>query len=321
MINNWNRFCLFFFLIVNLFIFSINYIFKNKYFFMKHILVVCALSQELNVVKKEIRKYKIPNLKIDFLQTWMWNYNTIFSLTKKLESKKYDFIINVWVSGYFWEKKEDFYQIWNILNIFTEKELIVPTYFKFWQLSTCLSSETGIIWYNKEKEWLIKDEKIYVKKNKMFDIYGNFDYNFFLVDMESFGFEFVMEKYGIPRIILKVPVDKIWFETENFSYKKSLELLKNNINYEKLLFEIKKYLETIEINDIDLEKYFSFFYFSKNQKEKFLFLYRKYKILVWKDFDDFYNLFLEENKEKTNKKQIWKLFLEKLETYLQDKIY
>jgi len=366
---------------------------------MKQILVVCALSQELNIVRKQIKKLDIKALKIDFLQTWMWNYNTIFALTKQLENKKYDFIVNIWVAGYFWEKNEKFYQVWNIKNIFTQKELIVPTYFKFWKLATCVSSDlvvnritgleqdhrirtglqdggriTGLgqdlVWGQKRVQkrsdekirnwdgfddritgfgqdhrirtgtqdggrntgwnnwqlimdnelWLWNKENIILKiKDKKVAVVWNF-LNNFIVDMESFGFEFVCEKYAIPRIILKVPVDKIWEETDNFDYKLALELLEKNIDYEKLLLDIKKYLDKVKSNDLDLSRYFNKLYFSERQKQQFEFLYRKYQILIWEWFDKFYDDFLEENKNKTNKKQIaWK-FLDKLEKYLDTKL-
>jgi len=65
---------------------------------MKNILIVTALSAELNPIKKIIKKTKFKNIKLSFLSVWMWNYNMILNLTRFLEKEeKYDFIINIGV--------------------------------------------------------------------------------------------------------------------------------------------------------------------------------------------------------------------------------
>ncbi len=57
---------------------------------MKKILIVWALSREINIVKEEIKKLELINIKTSFLTTWMGNYNMIINLTRFLEN--HDFL-------------------------------------------------------------------------------------------------------------------------------------------------------------------------------------------------------------------------------------
>ena len=63
---------------------------------MYNILFVSALPGELKIIKEKVKELNLINLKTDFFTTWMWNYETIFSLTKYLENKVYDFVINIY---------------------------------------------------------------------------------------------------------------------------------------------------------------------------------------------------------------------------------
>ncbi len=188
----------------------------NKINFMK-ILIISALSQELKIIKDNIKILKIKDINVQFLCTWMWNYSTIYILTKYLEKNEVDFVVNIWICWYK-SKKNDFIQIWRIFNFTTKKEILVPIFFEFWKIVSILCSETPVF-----------DNKILKEEN--------------YVDMESFWVEFVLDKFKIPRIILKVPVDKIWKETKNFDHNKALKLLEKNISYKKLILEIQKYFD------------------------------------------------------------------------------
>ena len=44
------------------------------------------------------------------------------------------------------------------------------------------------------------------------------------VDMESYAVEKLAEFYKIPRLIIKVPADKVWEETKNFDKKRALKI-------------------------------------------------------------------------------------------------
>lgn len=250
---------------------------------MKKILIVSALSQELNSVKEEIKKLKIPNLKISYFSTWIGNYNMILNLTKFLsENKDFDFIVNIWVCWYASEKK-DFFQVVRIFNISNKKELLVPNILDFWDLESIACSEKII--FNSKEIW-----------NEIF------------CDMESYGFELVCDNFSIPRIILKVPVDKIWEETINFDFEKAKKYLKENINYELLLQKISNYLANKK-EKINFEKYFEIYNFTFSEKIIFQKLFYKFSALTWEDFEKYF----EENKEKQKD-----VFLNDLEKYLKN---
>ena len=283
---------------------------------MYNVLVVCALPKELLIVKRQIKKANIIGINVDFLQTWMWNYNMIFSLTKKLKEKKYDFVVNIGISWlkimvdsennqylkYLKMKKEPFYQVSNIFELETWRELIVPVFFKFWSLSSCISANKPI---------------------KRVDFRFSFlNHQLFLLDMESYGFEFVVDKFVIPRIILKVPVDTFDDELIKFDFQKALKLLEKNINYQYLLQQVKTFLDKFKLNNnLDLEKYFDILPFSQRQKEIFEFLYRKYQFVIWCNFDDFFIKFLKKNKnKKTNKKIVTKKLIEEIKNLINKKI-
>ena len=260
---------------------------------MKKILIVSALSGELNPIKKEIKKTKFNGLNISFLSVWIWNYNMILNLSRYLENNEVDFVINIWVCWYTNEKK-DFIQVWRVKNISNNKELIVPNIIDFWELESIVSSEKVV--YDIEELW--------------WEVY---------VDMESYWFEKVCESFSLARIILKIPVDKVWNETKNFDFKKAEKYLKENINYQKLLEKMQKYLKKNNLEKIDLTKYNNYFSFSFTQKIIFEKLFNKYEVLTWKKFEEYFYKYIRNLKEIKNTKQESKKFLENLENYLEDK--
>lgn len=248
---------------------------------MKKILIVCALSQELNTIKSNIKKINLKNTKISFFTTGMWNYNTILNLSRFLENNDFDFVVNIWVCWYF-EQKLDFFQVVRIFNISNSKELILPPIIEFWELQSILSSEKIV-----------------------FDNKNNFEENF--VDMESYWFEMVCDSFKIPRIILKIPVDKIWEETKKFDFEKAKKYLSENIEYNKLIEKINNYLQKQpDVENFDL--YFSHYNFTFSEKQNFKKLFYRYKSLVWDDFEVY---FMQNN--FVDKKE----FLKSLENFLE----
>lgn len=274
---------------------------------MNKILFVSALSAELKIVKQEIKKLNISkkDLEISFFVTWMWNYKTILNLTEFLSKNNFDFIINIWVCGYIYNFEnseiDDFIQVWRVKNLSNDKELIIPNILDFWKIESIFSSEK-----------IVYDDSILLPLLTREEARG-------WVDMESYWFELVCEKFEIPRIILKIPVDKIWEETKNFDFEKAKKKLAENINYEKLIFEIKKYLDKNNIEEKNIEKYFNRFNFSETQKIIFEKLFNKYNILVWDDFYNYFNDYLLKFKDKKIVKNDIKKFLIDLEKFLEDK--
>jgi len=82
-----------------------------------------------------------------------------------------------------------------------------------------------------------------------------------------------MEKYNLPRLILKVPVDKSESELKNIDFDLAAKKLEN-IDYKVLLLEIQKFLNKFNQKD-SLEKYM-FLPFSVSEIEIFRFLAKKY---------------------------------------------
>ncbi len=286
---------------------------------MYRILLVAATQWELGVIKKEFKKNQsdYKNIQIDFLLSWIWNYNTIYSLQKQLSEKTYDFVLNIWVCWYSrlypnggdWMnshtsiklevlihpspplKKEGIaqcIQVARVKNMANHKELLVPIFLKFAQLESIISSETPV--YNSE---LISP--LLTREG----VRG-------WVDMESYWVEYVCDKFQTPRVMLKVPVDEIWEETRNFDIQKAKKLLVENIDYQKLLQQISHYLEQDKINsknnllhkyDLELIKKIQLYYkMTVTEKIQFKKLYSKYKVLIEQEWWEKFEEFFEKNK-------------------------
>lgn len=235
------------------------------------ILVAIAHSNEQKIIKSNISKLNLhSNIKIDYILLWIGNNETIFNLTKKLENSSYDFVINIWIC---WYKNSNNWviQIGNINNYSTKKELISPISIIFSEIKTILCSD------------------IYIK-----DIQDKEEFEFF--DMESYGFEYVMVKYDIPRIILKMPADKIW-EKLNWKDIKILCEKLNDINYSELFEKIITYLNSIPSRE-------DFFYLKNNyhftfqEFEILKFQIAKYEALSNNNFKNFFNKNITLKKEK-----------------------
>ena len=174
------------------------------------ILVVVAMPNEMKSIKEWIKSANLKSkLDIDFLCCGIWNYETISSLENYLtKNSEPIFIWNIWICGY-WnpnnKKESDPIQVSNIINIHTEKESIIPPFLQIAPMRTCFSGESVV--YRKpefSKEiWTIDDEMYF--------------------DMESRWIEFIASKYKLPRLILKIPFDFVWKETEDFKKEKSFK--------------------------------------------------------------------------------------------------
>jgi len=62
------------------------------------------------------------------------------------------------------------------------------------------------------------------------------------VDMESYGIELVAQQFQYPRLILKVPVDRVGEETKHFDREEALRLLAEGVDYRKLMEGVLEYL-------------------------------------------------------------------------------
>ncbi|NDK07989.1 hypothetical protein EOM39_01940 [Candidatus Gracilibacteria bacterium] len=242
---------------------------------MYSLLFTSALPGEIKVVKSMLKTLD-NKIKIEFLSTGIGSYKTILNLAKYLSENKYDFLVNIGICGYL--KEKSLFQVARISNIHNGKELLIPIPFKFLSLDSIACSENIV----------------YDKKNLQDENY---------VDMESYGFELVCDDFKIPRIILKVPYDEIGStETKEFDKDKLDKLLKQ-IDYNKLIEEIVKFLEKHKKDKIDFSKYFEHYKLTFSEKLIFEKMYYKYVSLVGENFDKFF----EENKTLSKKE-----FLEEL---------
>lgn len=235
-----------------------------------NILIVCALERELRIAKTYYKNHKPENIQADFLCTGIWNIHTTLTLTQKLTEKKYDFLINYWVCGYK-DTKQDIIQVLRSVYAPTGKEILSPLFFEFAPPISIYCSETPV--YDATLIW----EENYV-------------------DMESFAIEKVCEHFRVPRIILKVPCDKVGGETHNFDISYAQEVLSKNIDFEKLFMQVSQYLESLPRNEKN-EIFEQSHHFTQSERillEKYIV---KYETLSRDNFKNFYNIHRSKNKK------------------------
>lgn len=163
------------------------------------ILIVAAMPNEIKAIKEWIKSAKLKtNLDIDYLCCGMGNYETISALERYfLQHSEPIFVFNVWICWYRNpnnEKKVNPVQIASIVNIYTEKEVIIPPFLQIAPMKNWFCSESIVL-----KKPLFQ-KKINIVDGEMY------------FDMESRWIEFIASKYKLPRLILKVPFDFIWEE-------------------------------------------------------------------------------------------------------------
>lgn len=184
------------------------------------IILCCATPGELKAAKSQIKSLDLKHsLKIHYLCTGMGNYATIFTLSNFLAQKKDPelFLLNLGICGY-WNTGSpapDLIQIGRIKNLHTSKELLPPLPFHFAPIESIWSGE-----------------------NIMTTV-PNDDPNGY-VDMESRGFEWVADQLRLPRLILKVPFDRVGEETVTFDKELACKALTEKIDYRHLLEKILK---------------------------------------------------------------------------------
>jgi nucleoside phosphorylase len=203
------------------------------------ILVCCATSGELKAVKEEIKKLNLKtSLPITYLCTGIGNHETIFQLTKFLleHSAEQFFIVNIGVCGYFYPERhtsnppcpplgKGVIQAATVEHLTIKKETIIPIFVQVAPLGKLVSSDRIVDTPELLPSILSDDPILYI-------------------DMESRGIELVAQHFLFPRLLLKVPVDRIGEETKQFDREKALELMKSQIDYAFLIQQLLKFLAT-----------------------------------------------------------------------------
>ncbi len=184
------------------------------------IILCCATPGELKAAKTQIKSLDLKqSLDIHYLCTGIGNYATIFTLSNFLAQEKNPdlFLLNLGVCGY-WNigsPAPDLIQIGRIKNLHTSRELLPPLPFHFAPIESIWSGE------------------LVMTTAPSTDPSG-------YVDMESRGFEWVADQLRLPRLILKVPFDRIGEETESFDKALACNALAEKIDYQRLLERILK---------------------------------------------------------------------------------
>lgn len=138
---------------------------------------------------------------------------------------------------------------WSVIeHIDIGKENIVPIIFQFAEFGRIISSEVVVETLDKDSssrtlsgsEWQVRNLEWQVKE---WEASGWAVY----LDMESYGIELVCQKFRIPRIYLKVPIDGTEEETKNFDREGALEKLRDNIDYHKLIKSLLDFAEKVRI--------------------------------------------------------------------------
>jgi len=248
----------------------------------KKILFIAATTTELRVIKALVVSQPSSHMKADFLVTRIWNISTTLTLTQKLSQNKYDFVVNIWVCWYK-QSKAPIIQIIRSVYAPSMKEILTPVFFEFAPLSSIYSSEVPL--YNSNLMW---------------------DENY--VDMESYAVEKVCEHFKVPRIILKVPYDKVGLETQNFDIDLACTSLRENIDIDALWNNIETYLCSLpQIQNH--ATYMNHYNFTVSEKIIFEKYFYKYITLAKKDFDIFFETYKHKNKKD---------FLQNLSTILEN---
>ena len=181
-----------------------------------HLLFCCATPWELKAVKQQIKQLQLKQkLSLHYLCTGVGNYATILSLTKFLtEQQDSDFfLINLGVCGYRSPANivKTPFQIARIKNLHTGKELLPPLPFQFAPVASVRSSETPLL-----------------------EPLGSEGF----VEMEARGVETVADAFRLPRLLLKVPFDRVGEETRAFDKEAACKLLAEAIDYRALLIQL-----------------------------------------------------------------------------------
>lgn len=243
----------------------------------KTVLFVAGLPAEINSIKKEVKKLSLVWIKTKFFLTWVWNYKTLYNLKNHIDSltEKPDFIVNMWLC---WKTKNantDIFQVYRILWAANNRELLCPIYIDFLTKQSILSSEK-----------IITSED-----NMLWEKY---------VDMESYAVDIIGTEEKIPYVILKKPFDTVSADSKKIDVKKFEDCL-SDIDYEKLLQTIQKFLEKnhdkqVYLREDFLEQTLEFYSFTFSEKEIWKKWYAKF-VSFWWD----YKKFLEKNSSLTKK--------------------
>ena len=170
---------------------------KNNQF---NVLVVCALGQELQIVKSVLKWQIFQWVKIHYYVCGIGLEKSMISLSKYLSHSKFKFhlIINIWIAWYNVNKNNSLSQKWKLVQCLrviqwdAKKELCVPPQYVIPDIDIVpLTSRYRVVRDSRNTEpFLFYDDTV-------------------VVDMEWYSIESVCDYFDYPRIFLKVLYDEI----------------------------------------------------------------------------------------------------------------
>lgn len=192
------------------------------------ILFAIALPIEMKTMKSQIKNLNLNGVTIDFLLTWVWVVNTVYSIKNYIQEKqKPDFLVNIWVCGKRDETYNDFFQVYRIKNLSNNKEILCPNYIDFLPLHSIGCSDK-----------IITDKKELGEES--------------LVDMESYGIDYIAEKEKIPYIMIKKPFDIVSNGSKNVNIS-DIEKMLNSCDLKALIEKIQDFHDQKSSQNYDYE--------------------------------------------------------------------
>ncbi len=197
-----------------------------------HILIVCALWQELQIIKSLLKWKVFQWIKFHFFVSWVGIEKTTISLTQFFSKSWIDFnlIINIWLAGYASdEEKHQQSSRWKVVQCLriiqsdANKELCVPPQY----MVSSLPIVPLVSSYRPVRE---------ISQISPFLSY----HDLVAVDMEGYAIESVCDYFDMPRMFIKVLYDEI--EKDNISdldYEDMLIVFKNALkNFPQYLHQL-----------------------------------------------------------------------------------
>lgn len=168
----------------------------------RHILIVCALGQELQIVKSVLKWQVFQWIQFHYHVCGVGLEKSMLSLTEFLSRSelKFELVINIWIAGRTtssnsgkWEShKGQIVQCLRIIQWDAKKELCVPPQYVIPDLDIILLTSRYRVMRNPSQleSFLDYDDRV-------------------VVDMEWYSIEVVCDYFEYPRLFLKVLYDEI----------------------------------------------------------------------------------------------------------------
>lgn len=167
----------------------------------RHILIVCALGQESQIVKSILKGHIFQWIKFHYYTCGLWLEKSMINLTQFLSISDivFDLVINIWLAWYARLTWSDISLQWTLVQSLriiqwdVKKELCVPPQYIVDDLPILpLTSRYRV-----------------VRERSQLDYFLQYD-DLIVVDMEWYSIEYVCDIFRYPRLFVKILYDEIW---------------------------------------------------------------------------------------------------------------